>query len=210
MSGWRVGSRLVSRCGDSPRMRAAWPWRPVRLAILRASAWLELAGGLGEVDEDETAVVCLAPPPRLRYAPRLLAGLVAFLVASIVVLVLISAVWAPLLAVYGAAAVGLFGRSVLKQWRDRAVSAELHRAQPAGGWYLHNVARHPDHPGAGRALLERVVQRADAEGRTLYLDTVVPRLVEYYGEFGFEVAATVEARYDGEVVQIVRMVRRPR
>src|SRR5947209_9092281 len=81
VKGWRVGSGLVTRCENSARMRAAWPWPRLRRGVLGASASLELAGGVGEVDEAGTAVLCLQPP-RLRDAPRLVGVLGVFMLAG--------------------------------------------------------------------------------------------------------------------------------
>lgn len=208
MKGWRAGSGLVTMCDDSPRMRAAWPWPRARRAVLRTSAWLELAGGVGEVDEAATAVVCLQPP-RLRHAPRLLVAVAAFMAANLVVASVLDAIWSPLLWLYVLALGALCGRVRWNTRTDRAVRKRLDEVKPAGGWYLHNFARHPDHKGAGWALLARLVDRADVHRWTLYLDTTVPRLVEYYAQAGFEVAATVGATYAGEEVVVTRMVRRP-
>lgn len=209
MKAWRVGSQLVTMCEDSPRMRAAWPWPRLRRAVLGASAWLELAGGVGEVDEAHTAVLCLQPP-RLRDAPRLVGALGAFMLAGVVVASTLQALWPPLLWAYGLALAALCARAGWNTWADRAVRQRLDEAKPGEGWYLHNFARHPDHKGAGWALLARALDRADSQGWTVYLDTVVPRLVEYYGRAGFEVVTTVAATYAGEDVVVTRMVRPPR
>ena len=101
---WAQGSSLVTRrCGDSARMRAAWPWRPLRHGVLWASTWLALAGGVGRVDAGGAAVVCVEPP-RLRHAPRLLAVLVTFMVAGAGAGWVLALVWPPLV---GALALGL-------------------------------------------------------------------------------------------------------
>jgi hypothetical protein len=44
----------------------------------------------------------------------------------------------------------------------------------------------------------------------MYLDTVAPRLVEYYAEFGFEERVAVAGEYAGERVTVYRLVRPPR
>lgn len=43
----------------------------------------------------------------------------------------------------------------------------------------------------------------------MYLDTVVPRLVEYYAGFGFEERAAAAGQYAGERVTVYRLVRPP-
>lgn len=209
MKGWRVGSGLVTMCDDSPRMRAAWPWPRVRRAVLRGSAWLELAGGVGEVDDAGTAVVCLQPP-RVRDAPRMIGAVGGFMVVLVVVASTLDAIWPPLLWLCALALAALCGRVGWNTWTERAVRRRLDEAKPPDAWYLHNFARHPDHKGAGWVLLARVLDRADARGCTIYLDTVVPRLVEFYAAAGFEVVAAVPATYAGENVVVTRMVRPPR
>ena len=89
------------------------------------------------------------------------------------------------------------------------MALKLREAEPAGGWLVHNFAGDAEHPGAARPLLDAVCADADVRGRVLYLDTLAPRLVEYYQAVGFEVAATVPAVYAGEAVVVTRMVRRP-
>ena len=207
---WRVGSSLaLRRSGDSARLRAAWPWPPLRHAAVWASTWVALAAGMGRVDHRGTAVVWWEPPA-LRQAPRLFVVLGLFMVAGASVGWLVGLVWPPLLGVYAVALVGLCAWARWASWRDRAVAAQLRRAAPKNGWHIHNFAGDAEHRGAGRALLDQVCAEADALGRVLYLDTVVPRLVRYYGDAGFEVVASVEARYAGEAVVVTRMVRRPR
>jgi hypothetical protein len=44
----------------------------------------------------------------------------------------------------------------------------------------------------------------------MYLDTVAPRLVEYYAGFGFEERVAAAGEYAGEAVTVYRLVRRPR
>ena len=89
------------------------------------------------------------------------------------------------------------------------MAAKLGEPKPEGGWLVHNFAGDAPRPGAGRALLDAVCAEADACGRVLYLDTVPARLVEYYREAGFEVAASVRAVYAGQAAVVTRMVRRP-
>ncbi len=208
MTSWRVGSGLATVCEDDPRMCSAWPWPRVRRAVLRACTWLELAAGVGEVDEAGMAVLCLQPP-RLRDAPRLVVAFAGFMAAGIVLASVLDAIWSPLLWFYGLALVALCARVGLNRWRDRAVRRALDEAEPADAWYLHNFARHPEHRGAGWALLAQVLARADCQEWTIYLDTVVPDLVEYYARAGFEVAAIVPAAYEGKDVVVTRMVRPP-
>ena len=206
---WAQASSLVTRrFGDSARMRAAWPWRPLRHGVLWASTWLALAGGLGRVDGAATAVVCLEPP-RLRQAPRLVAVLVGCMAAGAGAARLLALLWPPLVVALALGLLGFCVRARWASWRDRSVAVKLRKAKPEGGWLVHNFAGDATCPGAGRVLLDAVCADADARRRVLYLDTVVPRLVEYYRQAGFEVAVSVPAVYAGEAVVVTRMVRRP-
>src|SRR5438270_10320210 len=117
VKGWRVDSGLVTRCENSARMRAAWPWPRLRRGVLGASAWLELAGGVGEVDDAQTAVLCLQPP-RLRDAPRLVGALGVFMVAGVVVASTLYAIWPPLLWAYAVALAALCARAGWNAWTD--------------------------------------------------------------------------------------------
>lgn len=53
--------------------------------------------------------------------------------------------------------------------------------------FLHTVGTDPRHQrrGVGRALVEQVTARADAQGRPVYLMTSRPELIDYYRSFGF-------------------------
>lgn len=207
--GWAVCASLVTRrCGDSARMRAAWPWRRVRHGALWVSTWLELAGGLGRLYDNGAAVLCLQPP-RLRSAGRLVAVLGAVMVAGGSIGGALALVWPPLVAA-PVVALGLFCTHAQRfSWRHRVLNRQLRDALPAGAWHLHNFAADPGRPGAGRVLLEEVCAEADRRGWVLYLDTVVARLVDYYGEAGFAVVAVAAAWYAGETLTITRMVRVP-
>lgn len=94
-------------------------------------------------------------------------------------------------------------------WRCRTADRTLGEVRPGGGWYLHSFASDARHPGAGRMLLGAVCADADRWGRILYLDTSVERLVEYYRDFGFEVAAEAPMAVRGAAWTVRRMVRQP-
>lgn len=206
---WSAASSLVvRRCGDSARLRATWPWAAVRHAVLWASTWLELAGGLGRMTEDGGAVLCLEPP-RLRDSARFAAVLVATMVSAFALVVVAAGIWPPLAVPPFVAVVALVGRERWCAWRERGVRRRLRAAKPAGAWLLCNFVADAARPGAGRRLLEAVCAEADGRGRTMYLDTVVPRLVEYYAGFGFEERAAAAGQYAGERVTVYRLVRPP-
>ena len=180
----------------------------VRHAVLWASTWLELAGGLGRMAEDGSAVLCLEPP-RLGDSARFAAVLVAITVGAFAVVVVAAGIWPPLAVPPFVAVVALVGRERWCAWRERGVRRRLRAAKPAGAWLLCNFAADATRPGAGRRLLEAVCAEADGRGRAIYLDTVVPHLVEYYAGFGFEERAAVAGQYAGERVTIYRLVRPP-
>jgi GNAT superfamily N-acetyltransferase len=70
------------------------------------------------------------------------------------------------------------------------VLAELHKEHARGDhWFLQLLG--VDTPlqgqGIGSALMQPVLQKADADGVTCYLDTAEPRSVPFYKCHGFEV-----------------------
>jgi GNAT superfamily N-acetyltransferase len=79
------------------------------------------------------------------------------------------------------------------------MDAAHHRAVPGPHWYLFLLAVRPDAQGTGlgRAVLQPVLERADAEGLPCYLDTHNPANPAFYARSGFQEAA-------GEVVDGVR------
>lgn len=190
---WALSGLVAECCGDGRR------------AVVRASAWLELVAGLGQVDSAGEAVLCLVPArPPLRLVAVM--GAVAVLVA--VALVALSSLWWPTTVVLLSAAGVVGGAGALSLWRSRQARRRLRQALPAGAWCLRNFAS--ARPGAGRALLHQVCAEADREVRVIYLDTAAPQLVEYYARSGFEVAATELVCRRGRRVRLYRMVRRPR
>ena len=207
-SAWRLSGLVADRCCDSVRLRACWPAKAVRRRVCRAAAWLELAGGLGVSGADGSAVLSLAPP-RLPDKARVLAVISAAVAATVGAVGVGLALWwpatLPLLAVWAAVMVP----AVPFSWRCRAADHRLRQARPVDGWYVHNFAGDARRPGAGRSLLADVCTQADRQGRVLYLDTSVDRLVEYYRQFGFEVAAQVAMAARGQSWTTFRMVRQP-
>lgn len=207
-SAWRLSGLVADRCCDSVRLRACWPAKAVRRRVCRAAAWLELAGGLGVSGVGASAVLSLAPP-RLRDKARVLAVVSAAVAATVGAIGIGLALWwpvtLPVLVVWAAVMVP----GVPFSWHCRAADRRLRQARPPGGWYVHNFAADARRPGAGRTLLGDVCAQADRQGRVLYLDTSVDRLVEYYRGFGFEVAAQVAMAARGLSWTAFRMVRQP-
>ena len=135
---WSAASSLVvRRCGNSARLRATWPWAAVRHAVLWANTWLELAGGLGRMSEDGSAVLCLEPP-RLRDSARFAAVLVATMVGAFALVVVIAGIWLPLAVPLFVAVVALVGRERWCAWRERGVRRRLRATKPEDAWLLSN------------------------------------------------------------------------
>jgi GNAT superfamily N-acetyltransferase len=68
---------------------------------------------------------------------------------------------------------------------------EIHaKAVEPDHWYLLILGVDPPHQGqgVGGSLIEPILRRADAEGRSCYLETMKPRNVTFYQKHGFNVA----------------------
>ncbi len=226
---WSRGASLVvRRLGDGARARSQLSSARARHAVMWVDVWCALAGGLGRMTEDCSAVLCLRPPRcrhMLRYLGVIAAGFVAAAVVLIIpplVLAVDSLVWWAWAVIVGGAflvlAIGLFRVAVRQarvNWPVRSRRSELRAARPRGGWYVYDFAGDPDRPGQGRMLLEGVCDEADRHGRVLCLDTLGqrppgPSLVPYYAELGFVVAGDVDVVLAGEQQVQFLMVREPR
>jgi hypothetical protein len=167
---------------------------------------MAMAGGLGRVADGGGAALCLEPP-RLRDAPRYALVLALFLAALAAAVVGLYLVWPPLATTPYLVVLLVLGQGLWGMRGHGTVRRRLREARPNGAWLVCNFSGNPQRPGAGRPLLEMVCAEADERRRVLYLDTVVPRLVEYYAELGFKEAVAVPARYAGEDLTVWRMVR---
>lgn len=203
----RLSGLVVARCGDSPRLRACWPWAPLRRGVCRLAVWLELVGGLGVAGTGQRAVLCLTPPRR-RDKARLFGVVGAVGLAGGGVVVVGAVTWWPLVVPAGAMWAVVMLCTLRCWWRFREGESALGRVRPSGGWSLHNFAGDPRYPGAGRELLEAVCHQADALGRVLYLDATAARLVAYYRSFGFEERAHVRLPTVPPLT-VHRMIREP-
>ena len=70
-----------------------------------------------------------------------------------------------------------------------------HRDVPASHWYVMVVGVAPEMQGSGvgRALLQPIIDRADADGLPCYLETAQPNNVAFYEHLGFRrLVETVE------------------
>jgi GNAT superfamily N-acetyltransferase len=78
-----------------------------------------------------------------------------------------------------------------------AVDPYHHRDVPASHWYVMVVGVAPEMQGSGlgRALLQPIIDRAEAEGLPCYLETAQPNNVAFYEHLGFRrLVETVESR----------------
>lgn len=74
-----------------------------------------------------------------------------------------------------------------------------HRDVDSSHWYVMVVGLAPEArgKGLGRALLEPVMRRADAEGRPCYLETSNPTNVAFYERLGFRVITEMQDQTSG-------------
>jgi ribosomal protein S18 acetylase RimI-like enzyme len=68
-----------------------------------------------------------------------------------------------------------------------AVDVHHHRDVPAAHWYVMVVGVEPEAQGSGvgRALLQPIMDRAEAAGQPCYLETAQPDNVAFYEHLGF-------------------------
>ena len=127
-----------------------------------------------------------------------------------------AALWnAPEAAVPGALQRLLFGARMLRHFGahiPRAIRGfrVIEEAQPRRRkWYLSVIGTDPPRQGhgVGRALIEPLLTRADAEGIPAWLEASRPENVPYYQRFGFEVTGEI-ALPDGP--SLFGMLREPR
>jgi GNAT superfamily N-acetyltransferase len=112
-----------------------------------------------------------------------------------------AALWnAPEAAEPGALQRLLFGARMLRHFGvhiPRALRGfhAIEQAQPRRRkWYLGVIGTDPPSQGrgVGRALIEPLLTRADAEGVPAWLEASRPENVPYYRRFGFEVSSEIE------------------
>jgi hypothetical protein len=98
-------------------------------------------------------------------------------------------------------------KAPLRHSRDLLTPGPTTAKHPVGGRIVevHIVAS--EEPGAGRALLEKVVNEADQRGWALTLDAANDRLAAYYGDLGFTPVGGPALMPFGE--RVTRMVRLP-
>ena len=78
-----------------------------------------------------------------------------------------------------------------------AIDPYHHRDVPAEHWYVMVVGVVPEAQGSGvgRALLQPIMDRADAAGQPCYLETAQPKNVGFYEHLGFgRLVETVESQ----------------
>lgn len=115
-------------------------------------------------------------------------------------------VWAPpggwkipfgQIARHGTTFLRLYGRRTL---RNLAVLGDLERLHPTEPhYYLEFIGTAPAQQGRGHGstLLAPMVERADAEGLGMYLESSKESNVGFYGRFGFEVREVLQHRQHG-------------
>lgn len=207
---WR-GSRVAAqRFAPQPYIGYVLP--VLRRPATRLTLFGQLAWSGWRANENGTAICGLKGAPGLR--ARWLA--IALAVAAGTGLLAAWVIWAVAWSALGVAMVPIatfivaLAMLVAFMWRAAQVArakAKLPHAE-AGGIRLvevHVVASREK--GAGRALLEGVLEEADRNGWQLVLDAANDRLTEYYSDLGFQAIGAAAPMPYGEC--ITRMVRRP-
>ena len=69
----------------------------------------------------------------------------------------------------------------------------LHPSEPHWHLVFTGVEPNHQHKGIGRTLLSPTIAQADEEGVQCYVETPFPETLAFYGRFGFELVATVDA-----------------
>jgi GNAT superfamily N-acetyltransferase len=102
----------------------------------------------------------------------------------------------------------VFGRHLRRSLGAQRAVERGHPREPH--WYLDYIGAAPgaQGEGAGSALLEPVLARADAEGLPAYLNASSERSRELYRRHGFEVTAELRLPFGGP--PLWRMLRTPR
>jgi GNAT superfamily N-acetyltransferase len=85
----------------------------------------------------------------------------------------------------------------MMSWEETAARVRKEHA-PAKGYYLFLLAVKPEYQGQGYAgnLLRPVLQKADADGLPVYLETQNPANLPLYEHFGFRVTCHVKSNRD--------------
>ncbi len=95
------------------------------------------------------------------------------------------------------------------QYEDLAQKAHAQIA-PGPHWYLWGLAVDPDQQGKGigSALMQAMLERADAQHLPCYLETHDPKNIPFYRKHGFDIARTV--KIPGSDLQFWSFLRAPR
>jgi GNAT superfamily N-acetyltransferase len=83
----------------------------------------------------------------------------------------------------------IHGRQSFQHLADFYRLEKVHAEQPPDHWYLGILGTDPVHQGkgVGAAVLQPVLDRADADGVGAYLESSKESNIAYYRRFGFEV-----------------------
>lgn len=101
--------------------------------------------------------------------------------------------------------VGLLGESALPRMKSLAVATvDAHAEEPH--FYLFLLGSHPDaqRSGLGSTLLVPVLEKCDAEGIAVHLESSNPRNLPFYQRHGFEVVCEKSLEPGGPVVHPMR------
>jgi GNAT superfamily N-acetyltransferase len=89
--------------------------------------------------------------------------------------------------------IAIFGGNLARAVETYGVLDASHPAEPHH-WYLATLGTHPDWQGQGigTALIQPVLERADAEGVPAYLESSKESNLAYYARFGFDVIGKID------------------
>jgi predicted N-acetyltransferase YhbS len=220
---WHLSGVAARRFTDQPYMRYVLPV-PGRRLFVRLMTVTALGWDGWRANDVGTAVCGVkgAPGPRR----RLLALSVWLLSAAIALIgwMIWMGMWVsvglgvvPALSFLGlgglavamgwrAARVGR-AKARLSHWPDPLTPGPAGAKRPVGGRIVEVQIVASEDPGAGRALLRKVVNEADQHGWALTLDAANDRLATYYGDLGFVPLGDPALMPFGE--RVTRMVRLP-
>ena len=184
-----IGAAQARAFNDDPLQSWAIPNADHRLALLTAmfeliTAVISIPLGESYVDDDLASAAFWVPPGRWGEAPTLEAR---------------------------AALRSLEGQLDSDITRRFAVANEvMHAAHPSEShWYLQGLGTDPSRQrtGLGSAVMQPVLQRADATSTPCYLESTKADNVAFYERHGFRVSATLDIAESGPT--LVAMWREP-
>ena len=110
---------------------------------------------------------------------------------------------------------GRGGLNAKRYWLWKSAQNAMQKqlwTDPAGYWFLNILTIHPDSQGRGigKALVEKVSKRADAEGTRCYLESskFEPH-VKIYERMGFKFVKEIECKDEDASCKLFAMIREP-